>query len=91
MEKFPTLPYEEKIFNPSETMDVALNTISIRELSRGRSHIRGEECKELIFLNMILRVFSSGCTSFPGEPVHYMDVYWTLVYYALMCLMHHME
>ena len=47
--------------------------------------------KKLIFLNMILRVFSSGCTSFPGEPVQYMDVQWTLMCYALKCLMHHME
>ena len=48
-------------------------------------------CKELIFLIMILRVFSSGCTSFLGEPVHYMDFYRTLVCYARVCLMHHME
>ena len=84
--------YEGRWYNYRRlTIDVALNAISIKESSRGRSHIKGEKCKKLIFLNIKFRVFSSGCTSFPGEPVHCMDLYWTVVCFALFSLMHHME
>ena len=52
----------------------------IWEQSRGRSHVRGEECKEWISLNMILGVFSCGCMSFPREPVGYVNAYVTWVH-----------
>ena len=39
--------------------------------------------KELIFLHVILTVFTCGFSSFLRERVYYMDVWWTLMCYAL--------